>query len=219
MTSITLHHKLVAASLPAAAALWTAGGLIDPAVDESTPATYMAGIAETAAADRYQISALVLHFSFLLFLPAVIGLWGLSRPGALRTVGLVLAGMGAATLPGLVVTDYYDIALAQSLPAAQAGEVAERAQELTGAGLLAMPAVAGMILGLVLLFVTAVRARQLPAWAPLVLVAALAMPFAVNSMPMFAAAGAVMLVLFAVLAGRLLGVGRAPQMGPSAAAA
>src|ERR1700750_2469366 len=95
------YSKLVAFSLPTAAVLAIPGGLVDPGVDESTKQTYMAGLAHGNAADHYQVSALILHFAFLAFLPAIFGLWGLSRTGWLRHVGLVLGVMGAATMPGL----------------------------------------------------------------------------------------------------------------------
>ena len=40
---------------------------------------------------------------------------------------MLLAVGGLATLPGLLVTDFYDLALAQALPRAQSAEIADAA--------------------------------------------------------------------------------------------
>jgi hypothetical protein len=204
MLTHTASRKLVAWSLPIAAVLWIAGGVIDPAVDETTSTTYFAGLAEGGAGDRYQVSALVLHFAFLAFVPAIIGLVALLPRTKVRIAAAALALMGAATLPGLVVTDYYDIALAQTLEPAQAAEVYDTAISLAGGRLLSMPAVLGITLGLIGLFVAAWRERLVPGWTSLALVVALVTPSLAGGMWLFVAAGAVMLVAFAVTSARIL---------------
>jgi hypothetical protein len=198
------YHKLVGWFLPAFAVLLIVGALIDPAVDESTTRSYMAGIADPAAADRYQVSALVLHFAFLCLVPALVGLVGLVRSGWLRTVGGVLGVMGAATLSGLVAIDYYDIALARELPPDQAAAVYDRAADMTGSLLLALPASLGMSLGLVLLIVAAWRTQLVPGWVAVVVPVALVGSFAAGSLLALAIGGAVLLVPFAMMSIRLL---------------
>jgi hypothetical protein len=205
MTNNLNYHKLAACFLPAAALLLIAGALIDPAVDESSSRSYMAGLADGSASDRYQVSALVLHFAFLCFVPAIVGLLGVVRRGALRTVGAVLGIMGAATLPGLVAIDYYDIALAQELPPEQAAAVYDRAAELPGALLLALPASLGLALGLILLFAAAWRSGIVPGWIALVVPIALVGGVAGGSLLALAACGAVLLGVFGVTSVRLLG--------------
>jgi hypothetical protein len=204
MTNHLNYHKLAAWFLPAAAVLLIAGSLLDPAVDESTSGSYMAGLEEGSAADRYQVSALVLHFAFLCFVPAIVGLLGVVRRGALRTIGGVLGIMGAATLPGLVAIDYYDIALAQELPAERAAAVYDRAAELPGSVLLALPASLGLTLGLVLLFVAAWRSAVVPGWVALIVPVALIGGVAGGSPLALAVGGVVLLGAFVVTSLRLL---------------
>jgi hypothetical protein len=217
MTNNLNYHKLAAWSLPAAAVLLAAGALIDPAVDESTSRSYMAGLAEGGAADRYQVSALVLHFAFLCFVPAIVGLLGVVRRGALRTVGGVLGIMGAATLPGLVAIDYYDIALAQELSPDQAAAVYDRAAELPGSMLLALPASLGLSLGLILLFAAAWRSGVVPGWVALTVPVALVGGVAGGSTLTLALGGAVLLGAFVVTSLRLLRPAAPPRVAPAPA--
>jgi hypothetical protein len=198
------YHKLAGWFLPAFAVLLIAGSLIDPAVDESTTESYMAGIADPGAADRYQVSALVLHFAFLSLVPGFIGLVGLVRSGWLRTVGGVLGVMGAATLSGLVAIDYYDIALARELSPEQAAAVYDRAADMPGSLLLALPASLGMSLGMVLLLVAAWRAQVVPGWVAVVVPVTLVASFAAGSLLALAVCGAVLLVPFGLTSVRLL---------------
>ena len=204
MNSTRLPRTLVAVSLPLAAALMAIGSLVDPGVDESTSTIYMAGLARGDAATRYQVSALILHVAFLAFVPAIIGLWAIAKPGVARGVGAVLGLMGAATLPGLLLSDFYDIALAEKLPAAKAAEVADYSQSLVGANLLLIPALAGLVLGLGVLFVCAVRAGAMPAWAPVVIVLAMGLPIVLSSGVAFLVGSAIMLASLAVVGRRLL---------------
>ena len=65
----------------------------------------------------------------MLLLPAALGLMHLARRATpkLAHIGGLLAVVGLATLPGLLVTDFYDLALAQALPRAQSAEIADAA--------------------------------------------------------------------------------------------
>ena len=98
-----------------------------PWEDEATTASYHDALAAHAA--QAEVSATLLHFGFVLLLPAALGLMHLARRATpkLAHIGGLLAVGGLATLPGLLVTDFYDLALAQALPRAQSAEIADAA--------------------------------------------------------------------------------------------
>lgn len=75
-----------------------------------------------------------------------------------------------AILPGLLVTDIYDLALAQKLPRGMSVAVADHASSSLAAVVMSSPALIGTAIGTTLLIAAAWRARLAPAWAaPLVL--------------------------------------------------
>ncbi len=195
--------KLVIFSLPAAAALMAVGGAIDPGVDETSHTTYFQGLAQGSAADRYQVSAYVLHLAFFAFIPAMAGLWALARPGWVRTAALVFGTFATATLSGMVVTDYYDIALAKTLSASQAAGIYDEADDLIGAQLLAIPARIGLFVGPLTLLVSAARLRSIPVWTPALFLVSMVLAFA-GSAVTFVAAGVVMVIGFGLMAQRML---------------
>ena len=115
-------------------------------------------------------AAAVLHYGFLLLVPASFGMAYFARRGArvLSNIGLLLATLGAG-LSGLVAVDFYDLALVQTLPMDQAVEVYEAAAATTGfaPALIQVPTILGTVLGTVLLSV-AVRRAGFGTWfAPL----------------------------------------------------
>jgi hypothetical protein len=220
-TSTGSARRLAGLALPAAGLLMIAGGIVDPHVDESTLTTYFAGLADETAQTRYQISAMLLHFGFLLMIPAILGLARLARPSRWRAAGVVLGVSGFATLSGLVVTDYLDIALAATLPAEQAAAITEDAQGLLGAQLLAIPSSLGATVGLTAAIVCAWRAGAVQAWAIVVIPVAMIAPYAMGrSITGFVVMAAVLAVAFALIARRLLGDAApragAPTSGPVA---
>jgi hypothetical protein len=204
MTNSLNHPKLAGLFLPASAVFLIAGALVDPAVDESTSASYMTGLAQGEAGDQYQISALLLHVAFLCFVPAIVGLIGVVRGGPLRTVGGVLGIMGAATLPGLVAVDFYDIALARELSPDQAAAVYDHAGELPGMILLSLPAALGLSVGLTLLFIAAWRSGVVPGWVAAIVPVSLVGGTAAGSLFALAAGGVVLLVVFVITSASLL---------------
>jgi hypothetical protein len=113
-------------------------------------------------------AAVVLHYGFLLLIPAILGMAQLSRRGATRlsNTGLVLGILGSG-LSGLVAIDYYDLALAQNLPMDQAVKVYEAAGNSAGAApaLIAVPSILGILLGCVLSTV-ALRRAGFVSWGP-----------------------------------------------------
>jgi hypothetical protein len=114
-------------------------------------------------------AAVVLHFGYLLLVPAALTLVRLARRRNPKTslVAMVLAGLGMG-LSGIVVLDYYDVALANGLPADEALRIFHLAASYGQGGLVAAPSVVGMIVGINLALYAAWRARAIPVY-PLVL--------------------------------------------------
>jgi hypothetical protein len=118
--------------------------------------------------DRSQISALLLHIGYLLLVPILLGLAIVShtRP-RLRAAGLTLGLLGGATLPGLLVIDFYDMALAHTLPIGQGVAVEEQVSRYWGTLAIFLPTMAGLVLGMTLLGIAAWRAGFAPWWSML----------------------------------------------------
>jgi hypothetical protein len=119
-------------------------------------------------------AAVVLHYGFLLLVPAILGMAHLSRRGAakLSNVGLVLGILGSG-ISGLMAIDYYDLALAQNLPMDTAIKVYEAAGSTAGAApvLIALPSILGILLGCVLSTLALKRAGFV-SWATVAVMAA-----------------------------------------------
>jgi hypothetical protein len=111
------------------------------------------------------LSMVLLHYGYLLFVPTVFVLARLARRRSpkLAATGLVLGVLGSG-LSGLLVTDAYDLTIAQHLPLAQALAV-EDGMPLGGMLAIALPTAFGTIFGLVLVLVAMWRARWM-SWAP-----------------------------------------------------
>ena len=117
------------------------------------------------------LSMVLLHYGYLLFVPTVFVLARLARRRSpkLAGAGLVLGVLGSG-LSGLVVTDAYDLSLAQHVPFAQALAV-EDGISVQGMLAIALPSAFGTIIGLVLVLAAMWRARWL-SWAPALLMLA-----------------------------------------------
>ncbi len=114
-------------------------------------------------------AAVVLHFGYLLLVPAAFTLVRLARRNATRLAltAMVLAGLGSG-LSGIIVVDFYDVALANSLPADQALEIWNLAGSYGQGAIIAATSVFGIALGINLAVFAAWRARAIPVY-PLVL--------------------------------------------------
>ena len=114
-------------------------------------------------------AAVVLHFGYLLLVPAAFTLVRLARRGSPRTslVAMLLAGLGSG-LSGIIVVDFYDVALANALPADQALDIWTLAGSYGQGAIIAATSVFGIALGLNLALFAAWRARAIPVY-PLVL--------------------------------------------------
>jgi hypothetical protein len=160
-----LSRRLTGRCLIAAPVLILAGLIITPYQARSGTRGYQ----DTLAANptRAQIAAIVLEAGYLLLVPAVFGLIAHARPASrwLRVPGGVLAVIGTAILPGLLVTDIYDLALAQKLPRGLSVAVADHAGNSLAAVIMSSPALIGTLIGTTLLIAAAWRAGLAPAWA------------------------------------------------------
>ncbi|MGV9775976.1 hypothetical protein [Streptosporangium sp. NPDC003464] len=132
-----------------------------------------------------QVSGLLYLWAALTLIPVVLGLAHLLRGRAPGTgnAGAVLGLLGAGHALTLFTTDFYDLALAQTLPDAQAEAVTARAGELPGF-------LFGMLLpgflvhvGLLTLLIGLVAARIAPWWVPLTALAGTVVPFVTMDRP------------------------------------
>jgi len=155
-----------ALSLMASGTLVFASLLMIP-YENQTVAQYL----QTGVDHRTNIlwAAVVLHFGYLLLVPAAFTLIRLARRRNPKTsiVATVLSGLGMG-LSGIIVVDFYDVALANALPADEALRIFDLAGSYGQGALVAAPSVIGMALGINLAMYVAWRARAIPVF-PLVL--------------------------------------------------
>jgi hypothetical protein len=154
-----------------AAVLIVAGVFLDPDIDASGRE-----LAEEYAANPgvTQLSALSFHFAFVAWAPLVFALVGAARGrGAwLANVAAILAVLGATTLPGFLVVDFYDIAIVDTVGGDAYEDVTDRLEELPGATVLFITGFLGHLLCLPVALFAAWRAAVLPLWVALVVSAA-----------------------------------------------
>ena len=110
-------------------------------------------------------AAVVLHFGFLLLLPAALTLVRLARRNNPKTslVAMLLAGLGSG-LSGIIVVDFYDVALANGLPADEALRIFDLAGSYGQGGIIIATTVIPMAVGINLAFYAAWRARAIPVY-------------------------------------------------------
>lgn len=132
-----------------------------------------------------QVSGLLYLWTALALIPVVLGLAHLLRHRAPTTgnIGAALGLVGAGHALTLFTTDFYDLALAQTLPDAQAEAVTARAGELPGFlyGML-LPGFLAHV-GLLTLLVGLVVAGVAPWWVPLAALAGTVVPFVTMNQP------------------------------------
>lgn len=152
------------------------GGLVAPWEGTDKTAAWLGVLAENPV--RGQIGAVCLYFGYLLIAVGIFGMMHLLRHRAvvLGHVAGAFAVFGWVSLPGLLVTDFYDLALAQTLGPREGAAVSDRAGEYAGAIVMGVPVLLG-ILGLFLLVLALWRAGFVPAWVPVVLLAGTAFSF------------------------------------------
>jgi hypothetical protein len=169
-SALGIRRAAVIAAPALSALLIVAGFFLDPAIDESGRE-----LAKEYAAHpgREQVSALALHFAFaLLAFPAVALIVAVRARGAwLANLAAFLAFLGMTTLPGFLLTDFYDIAIYGELGGDAWGAVDDRIQELPGAAIMFVTGFFGFLLTLPVALLAAWRAGLLPWWPALVVLA------------------------------------------------
>ncbi|TKK89097.1 hypothetical protein FDA94_11350 [Herbidospora galbida] len=170
------YRRVVAAgALVAWPVLLFAAFLTSPPGEEHDPAVF------ASMPGQVQVSGLLFLYATLAMIPAYFGLAALLYPKArgLANTGLTLGLFGAAAACTLFTTDFYDLALAQTVPAETAKQVTAAANELPGFlfGML-FPGFLTHVGTLVLLIGLAVK-KAAPWWVPVAVVAGIAVPFAV----------------------------------------
>ena len=144
------------------------GGLVAKWEENDTKAAYLQALAESPT--RAQISAVLLSFGFLLNVVGIFGIIHVLRHRAvvLAHVAGVLAVWGGVTFPGLLISDFYDLSLAQWSNRQEAIAISDRAEAYVGSAIMGVPVLLGTI-GVLLLGVALWRARFVPVWVPVVL--------------------------------------------------
>lgn len=152
------------------------GGLVAKWEENDTKAAYLQSLAESPT--RAQISAVLLYFGFLLNAVGIFGIVHLLRHRAvvLGHIAAVLAVWGWVSLPGLLVSDFYDLSLAQWSNRQEAIAISDRAEGYLGSAVMGIPVLLGVI-GIVLLLVALWRARFAPLWVPVVQLLGVAIGF------------------------------------------
>ena len=166
----SLRRVAVIAAPTLAALLIVIGFFVDPAIEKSGRAL----AAEYAAhSDREQVSALAFHFGFaLLAIPAVALIVAVRARGAwVANLAAVLAFLGMTTLPGFLLTDFYDIAIYGELGGDAWDAVDDRLQEQPGAGVLFATGFLGFVLTLPVALLAGWRAGLLSWWPASLLLA------------------------------------------------
>jgi hypothetical protein len=153
-------------SLLASGTLVCASLLMIPYENQTDEAYLQTGIDHTS---NILWAMVVLHYGFLLLLPAALTLVRLARRNNPKTslVAMVLAGLGAG-LSGIVAIDGYDVALANALPMDEALRVFELAGSYGQGALIALPSILGIAVGTNLAVYAAWRAGAIPVY-PVVL--------------------------------------------------
>jgi hypothetical protein len=171
-SALRVRQGAVVAAPVLAAILIVAGFFLDPAIDESGR-ELAREYAEHPG--REQVSALAFHFAFaLLAIPTVALIVAVRGRGAwLSNLAAFLAFLGMTTLPGFLLTDFYDIAIYGELGGDAWDAVDDRLQELPGAAVMFVTGFFGFALALPVALLAAWRAGLLHWWPALLVFAGL----------------------------------------------
>lgn len=203
MSSRFLAPRATAGYLLGGAILTLAGFVATPWEDEQTTRAYLDALA--ANPSRAQVAAVLLHLGYMLLAAGAFGILALlGRDGGWgMRIGGVLTIVGATTMPGLLITDAYDMAIAQELPRDVGVRVSEAAGELPMTALIHLPAMLGFLLGGILLVLALWRAGVVPVAAPVLVVLGWVVPFVGFNATLFAIGGALLVAGYAIVAARL----------------
>lgn len=171
-SALAVRRWLVLVGLGAAGPLALLGVLTDPARGRDGRAMYA-----IYAAHPGQLSALALHWSYACWALPALALVSLvrGRGAVLANIAAVLGFVAVASLPGFLVTDYYDSAFGQAAGVASVVS-AHRIMDHTmwGVGAMYVPGYVAFLVALPLFAIAMWRARRLQWWAPVASVVAIA---------------------------------------------
>ncbi len=158
-----LRRIAAGSSIIGAGVVTLAGFLTAPWEGGSTEAGYLHSL--TGHPGQAMLSMIVLHFGYLLLVPAAFVIARLARRRApvLAGIGLVLAVLGSG-FSTLVLTDAYDLAIAQNVPLADALRI-ENGMSVAGFVGVGLTSSVGTVLGSVLLLAALWRAKW-TSWLP-----------------------------------------------------
>jgi hypothetical protein len=170
--------------------------IIDP---PSQGGVHGEGLAYATNPVAASISATLLHYCWVLFVPGVLGMLQLvrGRGVVLANVASVPAVLGLINMSALMLVDFFEIGAYQQLPPDQAAAVLDKSYLPAVIFGWQLPAMIGSLLGLVLAGVAVARAGKAGWWLPGGTVAGLAL-FVVGAqsgMLMLGVAGPVVLVI------------------------
>ena len=156
------QRRLTLAAVIAGPVVTLAGMATTRWESEQTTAAYQAALA--AHPTQGQIACVLLVFGYALLGLATFTVLrhAVAAPRVLRSITSVLCFFGATILPGMVLVDFYDLALATELPAAQGVAVADAAAGYGIAAIAQVPAILGFSLGMILVAATAWKAGRPP---------------------------------------------------------
>ncbi|MBN9109193.1 MAG: hypothetical protein J0I34_10440 [Pseudonocardia sp.] len=152
---------------------------------------------------RSQLAAVLLHFGYMAFIPVLVAFAAMTRRRwrVGGTIGIGLSAIGALALPGLLVTDFYDMAMRQTLPADLAVRASDAAQELPLGALVGGPFIMVMFVGFLVATIAAWRAGFAHWVMALPLVVGVALPIVLGVDPIANIASGACLGLFLVSVG------------------
>ena len=180
----TLRRRAAGATFLGAAAITMAGILATPFEHGASETDYLRSLADHPK--QALVAAVLLHFGYLLFVPAAFAMARLARRGArkLSAIGISLSVLGSG-LSGLVVTDLYDLSVARhagtvgGVPISNMNGVPLAPFGFLTIGLLTS---IGMTLGLAVLAAAMRRARLAPVWPAIAILGGFATAFGAHGM-------------------------------------
>ena len=172
-TALTLRRALLVASPVLAGVFLTVGALADPA----------AGIAGDKMLEIYadnpgplQLKSLSYHWAYALWiLPAMLVVPMVRARGAwLATITGLIGFLGVSTMPGLLMSDFFDSAVVAAHGVEGHGEMMDAMEGMWGIQPFIMPGIVGLFLALPLAMITLWRAGLARWWGLAAAVAAFA---------------------------------------------
>ncbi|GAA0400331.1 hypothetical protein Acor_22940 [Acrocarpospora corrugata] len=175
----SFRRFVAAGSLLAWPVLLLLAFLTSPPGTDHDPALYLAN------QTKVQVSAVFFHWATIAMIPGMLALAGLLRERAprLANLGAAVGMIGSASAVNLFMTDFYDLALARTLPADQAVAVTAAASDMPGfVYAILFPAFLSH-LGALILTISLAATRVGPWWLPVLVIVGILIPFLTADQP------------------------------------